>query len=173
MILLALAVLFVVVPILEIYVIIQVADVIGGWQTLGLLLFESALGAWLLKRQGLEVLGRINVALRNHQLPHRELVDGFLILLAGALMLAPGFLTDILGFLLLIPVTRSLFRSLVLRRFQGRLGRGVGWMTRSAGRARTPGRQPGPVTDSTGHDATARTPRPEPGSGGELPPGRS
>lgn len=169
MVLLALVVVFVVVPILELYVIIQVAHVIGGWQTLALLVVESAIGVWLLKRQGIGVLDRINAALRNHQLPHRELVDGFLILLAGALMLAPGFLTDIVGYLLLIPVTRSLFRSLVLRRFTGRLGRGVGWMARSGGRRRRSSDRP--VTDATGHEAPQPPPA-RPGSGGELPPGR-
>lgn len=127
MVLLVLAVVFVIVPLLELYVIIQVAQVVGGWQTLAVLVVESALGVWLLKRQGLGVLDRINRSLRGHQLPHRELIDGFLILLAGALMLAPGFLTDILGYLLLIPATRAMFRSLVTRRFRRRLGRGVGW----------------------------------------------
>ena len=100
MILLVLILLIVGVPLLELYVIIQVAHVVGAWQTIALLLAESIVGAWLLKRQGLGVLRRISEQLRNNQLPHRELVDGFLILLAGALMLAPGFVTDALGFLL-------------------------------------------------------------------------
>lgn len=82
--------LLVVAALVELYVIIQVADVIGGWQTIAVLVAESMIGAWLVKRQGLSVLARVSEAVEAGRVPSRELVDGFLILLAGALMLPPG-----------------------------------------------------------------------------------
>lgn len=115
--------LLIVAPLVELYVIIQVAQVIGGWETIALLIVESAIGAWLLKRQGLATLARITRAVDEGRVPGRELVDGLLILIAGALMLAPGFLGDVLAYLLLFPPTRAPVRALVLRRFRdGRYG---------------------------------------------------
>ena len=128
MLLLGLALVFVVGPIVELYVIIQVAHVIGGWQTIALLLVESAIGAWLMKRQGRAVLHRIQSQLQANHLPTKELVDGGLILFAGALMVAPGFLTDVLGFLLLIPPTRAVARAAVMRHFKDRLGTGYSFL---------------------------------------------
>ena len=103
--LLLLVLVFIVGPIVELYVIIQVAQVIGGWETMALLIVESILGAWLMKRQGRGVLARIQTSLDDGRMPTKELVDGGLILFAGALMLTPGFITDILGFVLLVPPT--------------------------------------------------------------------
>lgn len=118
-------VLLVVGPIVELWFIIQVADVIGGWQTIALLLFEGLLGSWLIKRQGRTVVRRIDERLRSHDLPTRELADGFLILVAGVLMLTPGFLTDVVGFALLFPPTRAVARAALLRRFTARMGQGL------------------------------------------------
>lgn len=137
MLLLVLGVLFVVAPIVEIYFIIQVAHVIGGWQTLGLLIIESMLGAWLMKRQGIGVLNRISQAIEQRRAPGTELIDAFLILLAGALMLTPGFVTDVFGFLLLLPPTRAVVRRLLVGRFKhGRYGR-VFTMVSGPGRSAT------------------------------------
>ncbi len=153
--------LLVVAPLVELYVIIQVAQVIGGWETIALLIVESAIGAWLLKRQGLATLARISEALDAGRVPGKELVDGFCILVAGSLMLAPGFLTDIIGYLLLIPPTRAVVRRVLLKRFQaGTYGRFF-TMAGSGGGARWVGTfRAGGVMDTTGHDATPR-PRPE------------
>src|SRR3954469_23386074 len=104
---LVLVLIFLVLPFVELFVIIQVAGVIGGGWTILLLLVESIFGAWLCKREGAGVLRRINTQLSAGQMPTTELVNGGLILLAGALMVTPGFLTDILGFVLLIPPTRA------------------------------------------------------------------
>lgn len=120
----ALVLLLVVGPLVELWVIIGVADVIGGWQTILVLVVESIIGGWLMKRQGRSIVGRIDQRLRAHDLPTRDLVDGLLILLAGALMLTPGFITDIVGFVLLIPPSRALVRAALMRRFQARLGQG-------------------------------------------------
>lgn len=117
----ALFLIFIVMPFLELVVILQVASVIGGWPTLLLLVVESIVGAWLCKREGAGVLRRINQQLQDGQLPTTELVNGALILFAGVLMVTPGFITDILGFILLIPPTRALVRGVVLKRMQKRL----------------------------------------------------
>lgn len=120
---LLLVLLFVVVPLAELYVIIQVAQVIGGWETIALLVLESVIGAWLLKRQGLTALARVSAALAEGRVPTRELVDGFLLMVAGALMLAPGFLGDVVAYLLLLPPTRAVARAGLVRRFrEGRYG---------------------------------------------------
>ena len=165
--LLVLGVLFVVVPIVEIYFIIQVAHVIGGWPTLGLLVFESLLGAWLMKRQGIGILNRISQAIEQHRAPGKELVDGFLILLAGVLMITPGFVTDIFGFALLFPPTRALVRRLLVARFkQGRYGR-VFTMASGTGRAGTRfvgSFRTGEVQDVRGRPADGHGPAPTDGS---------
>ena len=86
-------VLLVAMPLAELWAIISVAEVIGGWQTIALLLIDSLIGAWLLKAQGRGVLAKLDERLRAGELPTDELVDGLLILVAGALMLTPGFIT--------------------------------------------------------------------------------
>jgi UPF0716 protein FxsA len=116
-----LALLFLVVPIVEIYLIVQVSGQIGFGSTLLLIIAVSVAGAWLVKHQGLSVLRRLQSQLEAHQMPTNELIDGGLILFAGALMLTPGFLTDGLGLFLLIPPTRALVRSVLRTRFSGQL----------------------------------------------------
>src|SRR3954452_23355981 len=117
---------FLAVPILELYVILQVADVIGGWQTLALLIVESLLGAWLVKREGRRTWQAFSAALENSRLPGREGADGVLVIIGGTLLLTPGFLSDILGFLLLLPLTRPLARRLLLHVAARRAGRRLG-----------------------------------------------
>jgi UPF0716 protein FxsA len=112
---LVLILVFLVAPLVELAVIVQVAGSIGVANTIGLLIAVSLLGGWLAKREGLGVLRRIQTALDRGQLPSTEVVDGGLILLAGALMIAPGFISDVLALLLLIPPTRAILRYPVLR----------------------------------------------------------
>ena len=109
------------VPLAELYVIIQVWEKVGGLETIALLLIVSVAGAWLVRREGTGVLQRINAQLAAGNLPTNELVDGGLILFAGALMLTPGFITDAVGLLLLIPPTRAGVRALLKRRFGKRM----------------------------------------------------
>ena len=112
---LVLVLVFVVAPLIELAVIVQVAGTIGVLDTVGLLILISIVGGWLARREGLGVLRRIQTALDRGQAPSTELVDGGLILLAGALMIAPGFVGDVLALLLLIPPTSALIRIPVLR----------------------------------------------------------
>ena len=122
------------VPLLELYVIIQVADGVGTGRTILLLIAVSVVGAWMVRRSGLGVLNQIRARLQRGELPAGELVDGVLILFAGALMLTPGFLTDGVGLLLLFPPTRLLVRSLLVRRFAKKIQVG-GWSAGRAGRS--------------------------------------
>jgi UPF0716 protein FxsA len=114
---LLLAVAFFVVPIVELAVIIKIGAAIGVLNTIGLLILSSIVGAWLMKREGLGVVRRMQIAVAQGRVPGRELVDAFLILFGGALMVAPGFLTDVLGMLLLLPPVRSVVRAVLRRRF--------------------------------------------------------
>lgn len=138
--------LLVVGPIAELWVILQAAQLIGGWETLALLLVEGALGGWLIKRQGRTVVRRIDERLRAHDLPTKELADGFLILVAGVLMLTPGFLTDLVGFALLFPPTRALARAVLVRRFTARMGEGFTFVSTGFGGGRRSG---DPFMDTT------------------------
>ena len=117
---LALVVLFLLVPFVELYVILQVGHVIGFATTIGLLVLISVVGAWLCKREGLAVVRRIQEQLVERRVPGAPLLDGALVLLAGALLLTPGFLTDAVGLLLLLPPvrtgTRRLLKAVLVRR---------------------------------------------------------
>jgi UPF0716 protein FxsA len=117
-----LALLFLVVPFLELYVLIQVGQAIGALPTIALLLLVSAAGAWLVKHEGLNTLQRAQTQLRQGRVPGTELVDGVLILAAGALLLTPGFVTDVAGILLLLPPVRLGLRRVARRRLAQRAG---------------------------------------------------
>ncbi|MEO8556378.1 MAG: FxsA family protein [Actinomycetota bacterium] len=99
-----------VVPVAEIAVIVAVGTVIGGWQTLALLLVESALGAYLVKREGRRSWQGLRTALNTGKMPGRELADAALVLIGGTLLLTPGFLTDLVGFFFILPATRPITR---------------------------------------------------------------
>lgn len=101
------------VPLLEIYVIIQVGMVIGGWWTLGLLVAVSAIGSWLIRREGGRTWRALAAAVGGGRLPDRELLDAGLVLVGGVLMLTPGFLSDLVGFFAVLPVTRPIARRAV------------------------------------------------------------
>ena len=116
-----LVVLFIVVPFAEIYVLLQVGHAIGVVNTLGLLILVSVVGAWLAKREGLGVIRRMQRSIEAGRVPGAELVDGFLILFAAALMLTPGFLTDIVAIFLLLPPVRVVVRRELRRRVARRI----------------------------------------------------
>src|SRR3954466_9456514 len=113
---LPLILLFIVVPIAELYVILKVGDLIGILPTIALLVADSLLGSWLLKSQGRTVWRRFQETMQAGRVPHREVFDGVLVIFGGAFLITPGFLTDVVGVLLLLPPTRSLFRRWLVRR---------------------------------------------------------
>jgi UPF0716 protein FxsA len=144
-----LAVIFFGVPLLEIVVLIRVGQAIGPWWTILLLILDSLLGAWLIRHEGARAFRALSVALSSGRMPARELADGVLVLAGGLMMLSPGFVLDIVGMVLILPVTRPIGRRLLTRVVSSRLLAG-GYVGPGA-----PGfGQPGPGPD-TGH------PRPE------------
>jgi len=188
-----LVLIFIVVPIAELYVIIQVGDAIGVGPTLFLLLADALLGSLLLRHQGRAAWIRFNRALAEGRVPHREVFDGVLIIFGGALLITPGFLTDIVGLIFLIPPTRALIRTISARFVRRRLA--LGGAVWSFGTPRSgarpapngpagPGRRPGPEDPFGWEEPPAPPRRTEPrpddieGSGqeirdgDELPPGR-
>jgi UPF0716 protein FxsA len=108
-----LVLIFIVVPLVELYVIIQVGGAIGVLPTIALLFVDSVLGAMLLRSQGARTWRRFNEALNERRVPARETFDGALVILGGALLLTPGFVTDIFGLLLLIPPSRAAARGIL------------------------------------------------------------
>jgi len=101
------AVIFLLVPIVEIYLLIQVGQVIGALWTVLLVVLTAVIGVWLLKIQGMSTLQRAQQKMQNGQMPAQEMLEGLGLVLAGAFLLTPGFFTDSIGFLLLLPPTRA------------------------------------------------------------------
>ncbi len=139
---LGLFLLFLVLPVAELYVILKVGESIGVWLTLLLLAADSLIGWLLLRSQGRTAWRSFNAALAEGRLPHREVMDGVLVIFGGAFLVTPGFITDIIGVLLLLPPSRAVIRGIVARRLLRRATGGV------AGR-RSPRRGP-PTYDVDG-----------------------
>jgi len=129
-----LALLFLVVPLVELAVILQVGSTIGALNAIALLIAISLAGGWLMRREGLGVVRRLQLAMQQGRMPGPELVDGFLIVLGGALMLTPGFVTDAAGLCLLLPQVRNVLRRVIGRRLA----------------VRALGHRPGPVPGAGG-----------------------
>jgi UPF0716 protein FxsA len=138
-----LVVAFVVVPLVEIFVIIQIGQVIGAWWTVLLLVADSILGSWLIKREGGRAWRALQTALEQRRMPHRELADGVLILVGGTLMLTPGFVSDAFGILCILPMTRPVGRRL-LAQVIGRRLTGAAFPVGGPGQATDRGPRQGP-----------------------------
>ncbi|HEX6595872.1 MAG TPA: FxsA family protein [Acidimicrobiales bacterium] len=119
----ALFLVFLVVPIVELAVIIQVGQSIGVLNTIVLLLLVSVVGSWLVKREGLGVWRRFRQQMESGHVPGKEVADGMMIMLAGALLISPGFVTDCVGILLLLPPVRAAIRGSVLKKLTLRVQR--------------------------------------------------
>ena len=113
--------LFLIVPLLELYVILQVGQAIGVLPTIAMLIADSVLGSVLMRSQGRLAWRRFNLAVAEGRVPAQEAIDGVLVIFGGALLLTPGFVTDVFGALLLLPFTRPLIRRLLVRRFASRM----------------------------------------------------
>ena len=162
---LLLVLIFIVLPIAEIYVIIKVGEAIGVLPTIALLIVDGFLGAALLRSQGRLAWARFNEALARGRIPAREVFDGAMVIVGGAFLMAPGFITDVIGLLLLIPPSRAIFRGLVARMARRRAVfrlRTVRW-----GPGRTNGGDPG-AGPERGYDYEG-TAREVPESERELP----
>ena len=104
-------------PIVEIALLIQVGEAIGGWNTVGFVLLTAFLGAFLVKREGLSTLQQAQIKLSENKVPSDELAQGLLLLLAGVLLVTPGFVTDIVGMLFTLPPTRKLLAKQIAQKF--------------------------------------------------------
>jgi UPF0716 protein FxsA len=107
----------VVISCLELYVLIAVGSVLGGFLTIMLIIASAALGSFLLKQQGLATWQRLQATISRHETPAYELMEGFLILLGGALLLTPGFITDAVGLMCLLPSLRQNIIKIVLQNY--------------------------------------------------------
>ncbi len=146
---------FILLPIAELYVIIQVGGAIGVLPTLGLLLLDGFVGAALTRSQGRTAWVRFNRALSEGRVPARETFDGAMIIFGGALLLTPGFITDVVGLALLIPPSRALVRALVARLARRRIS--FGWTVASPPpRPSGFGTRPGPTPRDYDYEGSAR-----------------
>ena len=157
-----LVLIFIVVPIAELALLIQVGQTIGVWWTIALLIADSILGSLLMRSQGRAVWRRFNVTLQAGRPPAREVLDGVLVIFGGALLLTPGFISDFLGLLLLLPPTRAVVRRILVRRFADRM---IASATRGAtvGFGPQPGRAGSPSRRRRGHRRRRRHGRPAAG----------
>lgn len=144
-----LVVLLVVVPLVEIYVLVQVGQVIGALPTIALLVLMSVLGGLLLRREGARSWRAFTAAMSAGRVPAAEIADGALVLLGGALLVTPGFATDVVGLLCVLPGSRAVLRRTLTHLVARRLGvRGVaGALASEALRARLPRRGGSGVVD--------------------------
>jgi UPF0716 protein FxsA len=162
-----LVVLFILIPLLELYLILKVGDSIGWELTLLILVADSILGSMLLKSQGRQVWRRFNEATAAGRIPHSEIIDGVLIIFGGAFLITPGFFTDIFGLLFLLPPTRAAFRKLVRGAIErGTLWGRVGGAAVRAGQARREARTqngvPGDYVEGTASEVDTESRRLEP-----------
>ncbi|NDW04707.1 FxsA family protein [Jiella pacifica] len=154
--------LLLIIPVLEIAVFILVGNLIGLWPTLALVVLTAIVGSFLLKRQGLGTLRRIQAETNAGRVPARELVDGVMIMAAGILLLTPGLVTDTIGFLLFVPGIRSSIRSFISKRVVVMAqGGGTTGFGRGGGGQEWPRRRAPDVVDLSGDDYHRR---PDPGS---------
>jgi UPF0716 protein FxsA len=150
--------LFLAVPILEIWVIVQVGEAIGIVPTLALLIADSLLGVWLIRSQGRAVWARFQLALDEGRVPAREVLDGTLVIVGGALQIAPGFVTDAIGLVLVLPPTRSVVRRLIVRRLTRHPATRIVW---GVGRRAASRRPPRPPADFEGTATEIEPDRPQ------------
>jgi UPF0716 protein FxsA len=160
--------LFIVLPVAEIYVIVKVGEAIGILPTLALLIVDGFIGAALARSQGAAAWRRFNEAIAAGRAPTREVLDGAMVIVGGAFLLAPGFITDVIGLLLLLPPTRALLRGLVTRTARRRMIFRVGTVGGPGpGPPRPPGGHQPPPGRAYDYEGTARELDET-----ELPPGR-
>lgn len=116
--------LIIVVPALEIWLLISIGQYIGPWLTIILIILTGVLGAWLAKYQGLEALRNAQQKMSHGQMPGDVIIDGLCILVGGVLLLTPGFISDSIGFFLLIPATRNILKPFIIRGIRNRMDKG-------------------------------------------------
>ena len=119
-----LLILFVIVPVTELYILIEVGKKIGSLTTIGIIILTGIIGAYLVKSQGFMILKKIQNDLNEGIMPGDSLIQGVIILAGGILLLTPGFVTDIIGFIFLIPVSRRVVKKYLLKWLKGKIKEG-------------------------------------------------
>ena len=109
---------FIIIPLIELVILIKVGSYIGLWPTILIVVLTGVVGASLARYQGFLIINKIRSDVSSGRVPARELIDGLLVLIGGIVLLTPGFLTDIFGFVLLIPVTRNVIKGFVRKQFE-------------------------------------------------------
>lgn len=115
--------LFTIIPVLELYFLIKIGSYIGAFNTIAIVIITGVAGAVLAKREGLKILRQIQDEMNQLKMPADTLLDGFFVLVGGVMLLTPGFLTDVTGFLLVIPFTRYFFRQLLKKKIKANIDR--------------------------------------------------
>ena len=113
--------LFVIMPIAEIAVLINVGEIIGGWNTVLLVILSAMIGAYLVKREGVSTLAQAQLKMKQGQVPAEEIGSGLLLLVAGVLLVTPGFITDVFGLLLTLPYTRKKIGGVLFHALNGKM----------------------------------------------------
>ncbi len=149
-----LALLFVIVPLLELALLIEIGQVVGFLPTMALVVFTGVTGAWLARLEGLKTLWRLRDDLARGQLPGQAIMDGMSILVGGALLLTPGILTDLVGFSLLLPPTRRAIQRRVRENLERRIQDGAIEMTVLGSRGWATRPPEGPPLQDSGDDST-------------------
>ena len=106
--------LFTLVPVIELWLLIRVGSIIGFFPTIGIVVLTGVVGAWMARIQGLSVISELNTSVAQGKVPGKELVNAVLVFVGGALLLTPGFVTDILGFSMIMPGTRDMISAFLM-----------------------------------------------------------
>lgn len=114
-------ILFAVLPILEIALLVNVGSIIGGWNTIGIVILTAFIGSYFVKREGISTLQTAQAKMQRNEMPGKELVEGLMLVVAGVLLVTPGFITDILGFMFVLPGTRHLLAAQVSKHVKMRV----------------------------------------------------
>lgn len=161
--------LFLLTPAIELGLLIQVDKLIGFWPTIGVILVTGMAGSYLARREGLSTWKRLNERLNEGDLPGKELVDGVIILVAGALLITPGVLTDVLGFMGLLPPTRYVIRKIVMKRIKKKMREGALQMQFGMFGEPAPGQTPGSWSPPPPADGESNGSTPWQGTKKEVP----
>lgn len=118
-------ILFIIVPIMDLWLLIKVGGMIGVFPTVMIVILTGVTGAWLAKMEGISVLTKIQASAAHGRMPGVEMINGVLVFVGGVMLLTPGFITDIIGLLMIFPVTRTIFASLLISYFKNKVNEGA------------------------------------------------
>lgn len=163
--------LFAILPIIEIAVLVNVGEQIGGWNTVGIVILTAFVGAYLVRQQGLATLQEAQLKMQRGELPGKQMAEGLLLIIAGVLLVTPGFITDGIGFLFSVPVTRKWFAVGLMKHLSARVvtsAQGPGFYQHSSHTQRPHTQQPHASADADVIEGEFQHKRDEPSSRDRL-----